>query len=569
MALLAIPVAVLAMAGWRNRWMADDGLINLRVVEQLLAGNGPVFNSAERVEAVTSPLWIWLLAVSRLVLGSWVRLEWVAVVLGLALAVFGLAAAEVGGLLLAKESRRRSLLVPAGAVVVAALPPFADFATSGLETGLMMGWLGGSWWALASRISRVQAGEERPMLAAWGVPVLFGLGPLVRPDLALFTIAFLTAWLVVSTGSWRARGAAVIVALALPVGYQVFRMGYYGSMVPNTALAKEAGEVWWSQGWFYVGDLVTRYQLWWPAILLTAATTPAWLAQRPGHAALRLGVARWLVVPASFLSIVYVARLGGDFMQARLLLPAVFGATLPVSVMAIDSSRRWIKWLQRASLAGLAAWGVIAISPHPPPTDEYTWLNGIADERRMWIGATQNDNPVLVEDFANLTAYELAAEIGARRANGEEVAVLLTAGVIGRPSADGWGTVLRSETDGVIGRVAGTEVNLADIHGLGEPVVARMQLRPERRRPGHEKIPEPAYLIARYTRADESDSPEVVAAREALACGELAELDASVRDDLTLGRFFSNLVNARRLTTFRVPRDPFEARDRFCGPAGA
>ena len=36
--------------GWARRWMSDDGLIVLRTVRNLLAGNGPVFNAGERVE---------------------------------------------------------------------------------------------------------------------------------------------------------------------------------------------------------------------------------------------------------------------------------------------------------------------------------------------------------------------------------------------------------------------------------------------------------------------------------------------------------------------------------------
>lgn len=40
-----------AWGAWQRRWIADDGLIVLRTVRNLLAGNGPVFNAGERVEA--------------------------------------------------------------------------------------------------------------------------------------------------------------------------------------------------------------------------------------------------------------------------------------------------------------------------------------------------------------------------------------------------------------------------------------------------------------------------------------------------------------------------------------
>jgi arabinofuranosyltransferase len=45
---------MLAIGGWAYHHMNDDGFINLRVVSQIKAGNGPVFNAGERVEAATA-----------------------------------------------------------------------------------------------------------------------------------------------------------------------------------------------------------------------------------------------------------------------------------------------------------------------------------------------------------------------------------------------------------------------------------------------------------------------------------------------------------------------------------
>jgi arabinofuranosyltransferase len=81
------------------------------------------------------------LSTGRVRLIPGLRLEWLAVVLGLLCAT--------GGLLFALDGTRRlvgterpALVAPAGALVVIALPPFLDFATSGLETGLITLWLG-------------------------------------------------------------------------------------------------------------------------------------------------------------------------------------------------------------------------------------------------------------------------------------------------------------------------------------------------------------------------------------------------------------------------------------------
>ena len=130
---LGAPVVAFGVAAWQRRWMSDDGYIYLRVVDQVLAGNGPVFNRGERVEAATSPLWLWLISLFSAVLHG-VPTSWIAVGLGLLLSLAGLAFAQWGAYRLWQRGKRRAV-VPLGSLVIVALPPFWDFATSGLETG--------------------------------------------------------------------------------------------------------------------------------------------------------------------------------------------------------------------------------------------------------------------------------------------------------------------------------------------------------------------------------------------------------------------------------------------------
>jgi hypothetical protein len=182
-------VLVLVLVGfaaliWNRRWVSDDGLIVLRTVRQLLAGAGPVFNVGERVEANTSTLWTYLLALPGLLPG--VSLNWAAVVLGLVASVAGLGLGVDAARRLTAGDRR---VLPLGALVVLALPPFWDFGTSGLETGLIVGWLGLTWWLLVRRWEvrrRLDADPTAPAGRAWPVAVVLGLAPLVRPELALF-----------------------------------------------------------------------------------------------------------------------------------------------------------------------------------------------------------------------------------------------------------------------------------------------------------------------------------------------------------------------------------------------
>ena len=57
---VVITAVLFTVGAWQRRWIADDGLIVLRTVRNLLAGNGPVFNVDERVEANTSTAWTYV-----------------------------------------------------------------------------------------------------------------------------------------------------------------------------------------------------------------------------------------------------------------------------------------------------------------------------------------------------------------------------------------------------------------------------------------------------------------------------------------------------------------------------
>ena len=139
----ALPVIALAMLGWRKRWATEDAYIDFRVVDNLLHGLGPVFNSGERVEAYTNPLWVAILVGIHGPL-SFLNLPWTAVVLGLVLTLVGFAAASLGALRLwrAAPGAETRLGLPLGALALVALRPVWDYATSGLETGLVFAWRG-------------------------------------------------------------------------------------------------------------------------------------------------------------------------------------------------------------------------------------------------------------------------------------------------------------------------------------------------------------------------------------------------------------------------------------------
>jgi arabinofuranosyltransferase len=560
--LAAVPAALLGVAGWQHRWMSDDAFIHLRVVEQLTAGHGPVYNLHERVEASTSALWVGILALADLV-GGW-ALPWKAVVLGLVFAGGGLLLAERAGTRLARADGDLRPVVPLGAFVVAALPPFWDYATSGLETGLTFGWLGACQWWCARRVTAAE-----PM--GWGADllggVLVGLGYLVRPDLAVFTLAFAVVLVLAvrRAGPWRV--AALVAAMgALPLAYQVFRMGYYGMLVPNTAVAKEAGHAQWGQGWEYLADLSAPYWLWWPVAGLGALLVAQAVADRRAGARLR-AACRLAPAVAAVVYGLYVVRVGGDFMHARLLLPALFALAAPVGVpvSAADLQRLRGPWEPRlVVLALVGAWAVVCAALLPfagaiPHTPGFS----IEDERAHWDGRVRLD--LLASQFGG----PRRGEIRALEASAVKLAVV---DVPLRRGAPVPAAMVPTEGDGRA-YAWDLDVDVLEYGSLAHPVGGHLD-ELVGSRPGHQKPLMPVWQLAglvdhRTVYADDGTvwvrGRDIRAADRAMHCGGLADYLAGIHGRLSLGRFLSNVGHSLTNTRLRVPVDPEEAERQFCG----
>jgi arabinofuranosyltransferase len=536
-----VPAALLLWRGFARRWVSDDAFIDFRVVENLVLGRGPVFNLGERVEAYTSPLWVAILWAWRAVAGDCARGS---VALGLALSTAGIAAAALGARRL--RSEEATLTLPLGALVPVALPAMWDFTTSGLETSLVFAWLGVSFAALAHDA----AGESGADRRRFALALFLGLGPLVRPDLALFTLAFGAALLV----SVRRRAAHAAALAAPSLGYELFRAAYFACLLPNPALAKEAGSARWAQGLVYARNFEVTYALAFPIGALLACLA---LEDRgrpsPMKRALLLGVP-----VAAALHALYVIRVGGDFMHARLLLPSLFALVLPVASVAPPRGRRGALFVLATLL--LCIWGVACAKFLRPPG----YSEGIADERDYYAELAGRRNPVTLADHgANAVVSEGLLLATAPRCVLIDMDDFPGGGPIRRGTAYPMAAWLPSAVRVVAGRwslgitafSAGPDAFIVDRHGLADPIAARLALS-ARGRPGHEKALRNAWIIARFAAPTAADDGEVLAARRALAAPALSELRHAVEEPLTPGRLLANLLAAPRLTFLRIRTSP-------------
>jgi len=562
---MAAVVAGVVIAGWLRRWTSDDAFINFRVVENILAGNGPVFSAPERVEVATSPAWLLVLTVAEWVVPGDAA-AWASVVLGIVGTAAGVILAMLGARRLFGDAPGR-LVVPFGMVVFAVLPPTWDFTTSGLETGLSFAWLGLTFWGVTRW---AQADEPRAGRPVW-LFVVVGLGPLVRPDLAIVA-GLLLVWLtVVGRGRWWQRLLGLVAAGVLPLAYQVFRMGYYGLLVPNTGVAKESSRPLWGRGFVYLVDLVSPHLLWAPGLL--AVVLLALLAPSAGWRRRQWSLVA-VVLLAAALSAAYVVRVGGDFMHARLLMPALFLALCPVAAVPLPRVRVWASALV---IGATAVWAVASAAVLRIDYEGRINDTGIADERGFYAGLAGVAHPVTLADHGGAGVSAYTAQVDAlQRAGADVVAVQVVPVTPQTPvavvSPSSGGVVFSVANAGFYGVAAGLDVFVVDSFGLSDPVGSH--LAPGRPgRPGHEKDMPRAYLLARYGGAPSEIPPDpdlphlsadTAAARQALACGPAAELVAATNDPLTWDRFWSNLTGAVDRTSFRIPSDPADAVRELC-----
>lgn len=557
LALAALPALVVGILGFTHRWTSDLGFAYFRVVDQITDGNGPVFNAGERVEAVSSPLWLVVLTVGDMV--SPIRLEVTAAVLSLVATVSGIVLATAGSRRLMRRADDDAFLLPVGAAVIAVLWPVWVWSTGGVEIGLCFAWLGGcllilSRWATGSRAHT----------SGWHLCIL-GLGWLVRPELALSSIIMVGTVVILSDEARAVRWRQIALAVALPAVYQVFRMGYYGALLPTDWIARDATTARPGIGWGYFLNFVGPYLLAIPLLALLFAVVSPYFHPGIGDSDRRPRAVIVAVGGGGVVHGAFVVAVGGDYIHARLLLPALFAFLAPL--MALPARRRYVE-----AIAAVGVWMIVAaFALRPPATDE---TRPIADgyvEHRLTYEDLGFEQRGIDQRWIDGTGLYLTS---AFEPDGFHTDVQL---------ADDDSIVVLAEAAGPIGYVLGTSVNVIDLHGASDPLIAH-QDRSVELAPGIEKGGFAPWLLARLAATPTQIRPDqlfvqppgssVLApltfveqtswAQAALSCDGLHELQQSTEDSLTVGRFVSNLWSSFSNTSLRISVLPVWAASQHC-----
>jgi arabinofuranosyltransferase len=403
----------------RAAWIADDAFITLRVIDNLVSGRGLRWNVMERVCVFTHPLWLFLL-----IPAYWLTRE-AFVTIPLVCAGLTVAALVLAGRPLARTTPLHAFAFFA---LLCGSRSVLSYATSGLENPLALLLLVGLWRS-----------KGRPTASV----LLASLITLCRLDLFLVVLPLVLVELLATDAIHRRR--ALLIGLLPLVAWELFSLVYFGTLVPNTALAKLghglAPRVLLGQGTRYYRGL----GLWDPvgaALLLAGIGVSLVRPLAPRPRALTCG----LLVYGT-----YVLWMGGDFMLGRFFaVPIVLSTLLLCEAPWPGQARRWIAL---TPLLGLFADGTPSLSRWLAAS-ERAWLRwGIIDERVYYSAHTGLFDPARPRDLVE----HYYAKFGRR---------LVGRGVVEEPCI------------GMVGYFAGPAVHIIDPLALADPLLARLPADP-------------------------------------------------------------------------------------------
>ena len=431
--LLVGAIALFTLIYVLNAWISDDAYITFRTIDNLANGYGAVWNTQERVQAYTHPLWMWLIVALHAVTH-----EFFYTVITLSY-VICLAAV----LLLGKVAKRwwsTHLLI----VVLCASKAFIDFTSSGLENCLSYLIAAGFFGCLLKYDRPFDTYSLGQIMITTAIASLAFIN---RQDTVLLYAPVLALLMLVAIRRDRWCGFAYLCIGAMPaIGWTLFTVVYYGALIPNTGYAKLSTGISTTalalQGLRYYA-YTARYDLWTLATIATALLLLCFV-RRTSLATRTIGRCAALGI---LLYLVYVVRIGGDFFAGRFFaLPFFVSAWLLISL--IRSSRI-------AALVVAAALVAMFINPKAPIKSnlDYEWIPevaGISDQRGTYLAFTG----LLVHIVRGAVVHPWQTSGAKLRLNGTRVAV--------------------RRAIGMAGLAAGPKVHIIDLYALADPLLARL-----------------------------------------------------------------------------------------------
>jgi arabinofuranosyltransferase len=419
-ALIALLIAMLLFFVIRRAWISDDAMITFRTVDNFLNGYGLRWNIIERVQTYTNPLWLFVLAIVSIFTGN---ISFSAIIVSLA--------CTLTTALLIVRNAISSYAAVLGVGILALSGIFVNYSTSGLENPLTMLLL----VVFLTLLVRQDLSNRDLFLLSF----VSSLGLVNRMDTGLIYAPML---LYVFMTSPRKLQTLLLFGLGqFPfISWEIFSVIYYGFPFPNTFYAKVgmgiSSRELMAQGFVYFMnsldfDPLTIF------VIVLGILSSFFRVNRGRNLAVSLGI---------FLYLLYIIRVGGDFMSGRF-----FATPLIVAVFLLinhkflqEKLQPFVSLLAVVILLGLANPSPsFLIESHDYPT---TVVNGITNERELYFeyGWLRQSREEFLKSYDSGTPFSL------------DFAVV-----------DGYAIGRR-------GLYSGPHTHIIDNFGLGDPLLSRL-----------------------------------------------------------------------------------------------
>lgn len=219
--LVSLAALVFTVVLLRTAWVNDDAYITLRTVDNFVNGYGLTWNPAERVQAFTHPLWLFLITIVY----SATRESYLTTI-ALSITVSVLAFVLLGTRI--ARGWWASLL---GMTILLLSKSYIDYSTSGLENPATHLFL--VLFLIVYFVAPATPSRRRLFYCA----LLAAFVTLNRAD-TLLLLAPALAFEVLRSSAVQKRVPLVLVAFLPFIAWELFSTFYYGSPLPNTTYAK-------------------------------------------------------------------------------------------------------------------------------------------------------------------------------------------------------------------------------------------------------------------------------------------------------------------------------------------
>ncbi len=331
---LGLTIFLLCLLAWLNRFIQDDAFISFRYAQFWVQGQGLVWNSGEYIEGYTNFLWTLFMTIPLLFKLDPIIFSYILGIICFGLSLF----------FTFKSALRLGFNFTYALTIIILLGTnysFSAYATGGLETQLQACLLIALFYQ-GTKINLKQETEEISLIqTALLFSIIAALAILTRLDSAIIVGVLMLVVLIHATKTLNSKKIAFFSALIMPFAliigsWLIWKLNYYGDILPNTYYAKVnsvPSYLLLQQGIVFIYSFFYSYWLFPFLLLLIFSLSKKRLLQSQHAPFIVLTI-------CFFLWLVYLLKVGGDFMEFRFFVPILPFFFLLVAWLILQISKQ-------------------------------------------------------------------------------------------------------------------------------------------------------------------------------------------------------------------------------------